>query len=103
MGIGGLIILVVVGTSIWVMVDATSRGLSWTWGLGCLALWIVAFPMYLVERSKTVRTLPGPRYPPPNAERVVQPPAPPPGYYPDPRSVAKLRWWDGSDWTDTTM
>src|SRR5215203_1108259 len=28
------------------------RGLSWTWGLGCLALWIVAFPWYLVERNK---------------------------------------------------
>src|SRR5215207_8790878 len=48
----GLIFLVVVGTSIWVFFDAPARSLSWTWGLGCLALWIVAFPWYLVERNK---------------------------------------------------
>lgn len=26
--------------------------------------------------------------------------APPPGWYPDPRGGARLRWWDGLDWTD---
>lgn len=26
--------------------------------------------------------------------------APPPGWYPDPTGGARLRWWDGLDWTD---
>lgn len=26
--------------------------------------------------------------------------APPAGWYPDPRGGVRLRWWDGSDWTD---
>lgn len=53
-----LILLIIVGTSIWVFFDAPASGLSWTWGLGCLALWIVAFPWYLAERSKARRALP---------------------------------------------
>jgi hypothetical protein len=26
--------------------------------------------------------------------------APPAGWYPDPRGGSRLRWWDGTDWTD---
>ncbi len=26
--------------------------------------------------------------------------APPPGWYPDPTGGPRLRWWEGSDWTD---
>jgi uncharacterized protein DUF2510 len=25
-----------------------------------------------------------------------------PGFYPDPKGEARLRWWDGADWTDRT-
>jgi hypothetical protein len=50
-----LVLLVVIGTSIWVAFDAPQHGLSWSWGLGCLALWILAFPWYLVERQKAIQ------------------------------------------------
>jgi hypothetical protein len=53
---GLLILLVVVGTTIWVGVDASKR--DWrggsgtaTWVIGCILLWIVVFPMYLVKRG----------------------------------------------------
>lgn len=25
-----------------------------------------------------------------------------PGWYPDPRRLARLRWWDGAEWTEKT-
>jgi hypothetical protein len=53
-----LIVIVVVGTSIWVAFDAPKQGLSWTWALGYLALWIVAFPWYLLERRKATHPAP---------------------------------------------
>ena len=52
-----LIFLVVVGTTIWVGVDASQR--DWDgrfdtggWVVGCLLLWIVVFPIYLAQRNK---------------------------------------------------
>lgn len=53
MDLGSLILLIVIGTSVWVSLDAPSHGLSRAWALGALALWIVAFPWYLVERGKS--------------------------------------------------
>jgi hypothetical protein len=51
-----LVLLVVVGTTIWVGVDASKR--DWgggfgtaTWVVGCIVLWIVMFPIYLVKRG----------------------------------------------------
>jgi hypothetical protein len=54
-----LVWLVIIGTTIWVGVDASKR--DWTgnsfakspavWVVGCLLIWIVAFPVYLVARS----------------------------------------------------
>ena len=31
-----------------------------------------------------------------------QPQSPPPDWYPDPHGQARLRWWDGRQWTDQT-
>ena len=69
----GLVFLIVLGTAIWVLVDAKSLGFGtrqfdsgkvesgpWVWFLGCLLLWIVAFPMYLVKRGKYKRLVPEP-------------------------------------------
>jgi hypothetical protein len=55
--IGVLILLVVVGTTIWVGIDASRRDWSGgsgtaTWVLGCILLWIVVFPLYLAKRGK---------------------------------------------------
>ncbi len=50
-----LLYVVVIGSAIWVFFDAPANGLSWTWGLGVLALWIVAFPWYLVVRGGVIR------------------------------------------------
>lgn len=53
---GGIVLLVVIGTTIWVGVDASRR--DWgkgsgtaTWVLGCVLLWIVVFPWYLAKRG----------------------------------------------------
>lgn len=59
-----LIVLVVVGTSIWVLIDSAHLGARRdlrggaagtspaAWFLGCLLVWIIVFPMYLVNRDK---------------------------------------------------
>jgi hypothetical protein len=57
----GLLTLIIVGTDIWVYFDARQRdwpqapggGLhaAWSWTLACVLLWIVGFPVYLMERK----------------------------------------------------
>ena len=58
---------VVFGSSIWVLIDAQRLGIKGgqggllsnspvVWFIGCIALWIVAFPLYLVARSRAVAT-----------------------------------------------
>lgn len=57
MEIAGLIFLAVVGTSIWVYFDAKSIGAYRPCFLafGCLAIWIVVFPMYVSSRQKIIQ------------------------------------------------
>lgn len=59
--------LVVLGSSVWVLIDAHRLGLRAgrdgkrrllsndpaTWFFGCILLWIVVFPLYLVARTKS--------------------------------------------------
>lgn len=59
-----IVILVVIGTSIWVLCDAISIGVKKGqvkgfgdmgpvgWFFACLLLWIVGFPLYLAKRSE---------------------------------------------------
>jgi len=58
-----LVLLLVVGTSIWVGVDASHRDWSGDgfikspagWVIGSLVFWVGVFPMYLWARKKTPR------------------------------------------------
>lgn len=57
MSFGLLVLLVVVGTTIWVGVDASKRDWSGgsgtgTWVVGCILLWAIVFPVYLFKRGK---------------------------------------------------
>ena len=52
-----LITIIVLGTSIWVLADASQRKLGKgeypiVWFIGCLLLWIIIFPLYIAKRSK---------------------------------------------------
>lgn len=58
--------LVIFGTSLWVLIDAQNigvkkgqvRGLADLnpigWFVGCLLLWIVIFPFYLIKRQEFI-------------------------------------------------
>ena len=62
-----LILLVIVGTSIWVYMDAKAIGIKkgqvsgladmgpGSWAAGNLLLWIVVFPLYLMKRGEFKR------------------------------------------------
>lgn len=86
-----LLLLVVVGSAIWVLVDAPTRGLSAWWAAGTLFLWIVVFPIYLVQRGQA---------PPTPRARPPAPAVPQGRWEPDPRNPERLeRWREGSTWT----
>lgn len=126
MGIFVLLVLVVIGTSIWVGVDASAlhRQLghekvgktgTGSWVVACFGIWIIAFPYYLVKRSEAKEQIalrrrpwpsepraglpPPPLWPVPTVPRPPPPPTPP-GWHPDPYGRGRLRWWDGERWTD---
>lgn len=60
----GLIFVTVLATSIWVAVDASNLGAPrdrnlgvagsspLAWGLACIVMWIVFFPLYLAKRPR---------------------------------------------------
>jgi len=60
----GLMWVIVIVTSIWVLVDARAIGVKkdqvqgmgnlgpWGWFFVCLLLWIVGFPFYLAKRGE---------------------------------------------------
>ena len=52
--------ILIIGTTVWVAVDANQRdwrnhgfaNATWKWVVGMLLLWIVAFPVYLAQRVR---------------------------------------------------
>ena len=62
-----LIFIVVLGTSIWILVDTKTIGVKkgqikgvadlgpWGWFFVCLLLWIIGFPFYLAKRGELKR------------------------------------------------
>jgi hypothetical protein len=57
--------MLVLGTTIWIAVDASGRDWSsnrfcnatWKWVVGALLLWVVTFPLYLVQRGRVPGSL----------------------------------------------
>jgi hypothetical protein len=57
---GVLALLVVVASAAWVAYDSSQRdwrrssfaNRPWKWVVGTLLLWIIVFPLYLVQRGK---------------------------------------------------
>jgi hypothetical protein len=53
--VGELIVLVIIGSIVWIGCDAYHAGRSWGsvlgWVAGAVLLWLVVFPCYLVARK----------------------------------------------------
>jgi hypothetical protein len=104
------IFVLVVGTSIWVGVDASKR--EWgddsfanstgKWVIGSLLLWIVVFPVYLSRRGRA--TLKGVGHPALTqvSPAAIVPTTPAAGWYIDPNDPSLLRYWSGLGWTTQT-
>jgi hypothetical protein len=103
-----VIILIVLGTTIWVAFDASSIGAGKrsgttgpaAWFLFCLLLWIVGFPVYLANRSKikAAAALAGAAHPNDTNLTVVGPlPPPQPVWPPGPTAHGQQQlYWDGT-------
>ena len=95
--LAALLVVVVIGSSIWVAADASGREWENTnafgWFLGCVLLWIVFFPVYLARRQRAPLK---PRTAVRGRERRH------PGWYDDPYGEASERYWDGKQWTHNT-
>jgi len=80
-----LLLLVVVATTVWVGVDADGRrwpkgtltGSTGGWVFGCLALWIVVFPIYLAQRGRAPKS-PTEASPVAAVDQLAQASVPPP-------------------------
>jgi hypothetical protein len=104
----GFVLLLVVGSAIFVGFDAhqigARKGLvkgvadmsALGWVLGCLLLWIVAFPLYLAKRPQIKAAAGGG----PESRSPQMSPSLPPQWMADPSNRHQHRWWNGSAWTN---
>lgn len=91
--------LVIIGTSIWVAIDASNIGARKGlvkgvanmgpagWFFCSLLIWIVGFPVYLAKRSEIKAAVAASNIPtsaPIPVTQTSQNPSPPPGWYPSP-------------------
>ena len=104
-----LVLLIVIGTSIWVFVDAKNLGIRkglvkgvldmgpGEWAFACLLVWIISFPVYLGKRSEYARLakegslIPPSSTPLSTSDAAVNLPLPPQELDQQLRSLAKLR------------
>ena len=105
---GWVIFAIILGSSIWVPIDATrigakrdkTLGMAGTspavWFVACLLFWIIFFPLYLFQRDKIKAA----HASPPTSPQDALSPMPPPGWYSDPGGSTGQRWWDGAAWGD---
>lgn len=106
-------LVVVLGSAVWVGVDASQRDFTGdkfassaaVWVIGTLLLWIIVFPLYLFKRGKAPQLGRSALAQAPSPQPPVPPP-PPAGpaanWYVDPRGERRLRYWDGVRWTEHT-
>lgn len=104
-----LVLLVVVGTTIWIGTDASKR--DWSddsfansttkWVIGSVLLWIVVFPVYLARRNRVPLKDAG-RDTAARASAAIIPAAPAAGWYTDPQDTSMLRYWTGLAWSTHT-
>jgi len=102
-----VILIVVIGTSIWVGIDAANIGAGKVgtgpvgWCLFCLLLWIIGFPVYLAKRSgikAAVAASNAAGSNPGNADQVAQSPVGSPTFdrYSDPTAQGQQRFEAGT-------
>ena len=104
--------LVIIGTSIWVAIDASRigarkglvKGLADIgpagWFFCCLLIWIIGFPVYLAKRSQIIHAVATAATEVPPQDSTVQvvpyPLVPPPSLYPSPRAQGQRGSWEGT-------
>jgi hypothetical protein len=109
---GAVVLLVVIGTSIWVAIDASHIGARKGlikgsgnmgpvgWFVCCLLIWIIGFPVYLAKRSEIKAAAAASNVSastPVSVAQVAQNPvAPPPSWYPNPPAQEHQRFGEGT-------
>jgi hypothetical protein len=110
---GFVLAILVVASALWVGTDAAKLLKTGTpkealgntspiaWAIGCILLWIVAFPWYLIVRARRYQyAASGTNSPLPTASAAARAAtSPAAGWYTDPTNKLQQRYWDGVAWT----
>ncbi|MHB1510789.1 MAG: SHOCT domain-containing protein [Acidimicrobiales bacterium] len=113
MSAGVIVSLVILGTSIWVAIDASRIGARKGlvngladmgpagWFFCCLLVWIIGFPVYLTKRSQIIHAVAAAATAVPPQDSTVQVVPyplvpPPPNLYPSPIAQGQRGSWEGT-------